>query len=431
VTENAPELARVRALCSLLGNPERDLRFIHVAGTNGKGSVCRYLYEALRASGYSVGIFTSPHVWQVEERIEVDGARIATERLDTLTARVLAAFEGLAATETLAAVEALATTATLTEFEVMTAVGFLYFAEKRPDFVVLEAGLGGRSDATNVIEKPLVSVITQVALDHTDRLGATVERIAGEKAGIIKRGCPVVTGATGTAAEVIAEVSGKRGSPLVAASAIGYDITRRSLDGYTFDVDIGGRCYRALELAMAGEHQVKNAVTALCALDLLREQGVVRIDDEALCRALRGARLDARFQIVSRNPLIIVDGAHNPDGARALTKTLEESFPHGRFLFVCSFLRDKATRDMVRIFAQSATAFMATGLSYPRSLSATELGELLRAEGHAVLCESASPNAAYEAALRLAPDYDATIFAGSLYTAADIIQQATSPACVS
>jgi dihydrofolate synthase/folylpolyglutamate synthase len=419
--EDAPGLRRAKTLCSALGNPEKSLRVIHVAGTNGKGSVCRYLYETLRALGHTVGIFTSPYVVDLPERIEVDGEMITAQQLETLMSRVSTAAKALAKE---GANEDNADDGPPTEFEIITTAGFLYFAERSPDFIVLEAGLGGRNDATNVIKEPLVSVITKVALDHTDRLGNTIEEIAWEKAGIIKKGCPVVTGASQAAAALIANVADEKGAPLIEASKIRYNITRRSLSGCTFDTSIENRRYRGIELAMAGEHQVENAMTALCVLDLLHARGIIRIDDEALRRGLKAARLGARFQIISKDPLVIVDGAHNPDGARALIRTLHGFFPNGRLLFVCSFLKDKAAQDILKIFAQITTAFIATGSDYERTLDAATLGEMMRTEGCTVLYEAASPKEAYEAAMRMAAEYDAVVFAGSLYTAGDIIRVA-------
>ena len=403
-------LERMEALCSMLGNPEKSLRVIHVAGTNGKGSVCRYIYEALRSLGYSAGIFTSPYVGDFRERIEANGEIISEERLEKLTDRVLAEGEKLARKGD-----------PPTEFEIVTAIGFLFFAEEAPDFVVLEVGLGGRGDSTNVVLEPLVSIITQISLDHMDRLGETVEEIAGEKAGIIKAGCPVISGADGTARKVIAKRAYGLGAPLKDSSKIKYNITSRSPAGYVFDTVIGGRRYDGMELSMAGEHQVQNAVTALCALDLLREKKIVRGDGEALRLGIKAARLDARFHIASENPLIILDGAHNQDGARALKKTLLELLPGKRILFVCSILRDKAAYEMIEEFASVAASFVATASSNERSLSSKELAAMIRDKGGAVAAEAQTPKEAYNVSMGLIGGYDATVFAGSLYMISDVL----------
>jgi len=407
-------LERMEALCSMLGNPEKDLRVIHVAGTNGKGSVCRYIYETLRALGYTAGIFTSPYVGDFRERIEVDGVMIPRDRLETLTDSVLVAAEELAAQGD-----------PPTEFEIVTTIGLLFFKETAPDFVVLEVGLGGRGDSTNIIKNPLVSVITQIAMDHMDRLGDTIEKIAWEKAGIIKTGCPVVSGATGAAAKVIAEQAYEKGAPLRDSSKYRYNIRSKSLTGYVFDTNIGGLHYDGIELSMAGVHQVQNAITALCVLSLLHEKKLIRWDEDALRKGMKAARLEARFHIVSENPLIIFDGAHNPDGARALVRTLKELLPGKRILFVCSILRDKAAIEMIGEFASVAASFIATASENERSLSAAELAVLIKAEGGHVAAEAPDPREAYNIAigsLKSGMGYDAIVFAGSLYMIGEVVR---------
>jgi len=404
-------LERMRELCFMLGNPEQKLRVIHVAGTNGKGSVCRYIYEALRALGYTAAVFTSPYVGDFRERIEANGEMIPEGKLEELTDMVIAAAEKLSERGD-----------PPTEFEIVTMIGLLFFAEEDPDFAVLEVGLGGRGDSTNIIEKPLVSIITQIALDHMDRLGDTEEKIAWEKAGIIKAGRPVVSGAKGAAAKVIAKRAYELGAPLTDSSKIAYRITERSPGGYTFNADIGGTRYEGIELSMAGEHQVQNAVTALCALDLLRKDGTIRSDGEALRGGIKAARLDARFYVASENPLIIFDGAHNLDGAKALTKTLGELLPDGRVLFVTSILRDKAAAEILAEFSSAAAAFIATASANERSLSAGELSALIREKGGLVLAEANDPKEAYNTAIVLAEGYDAVVFAGSLYMIGEVMK---------
>ena len=404
-------LERMKELCSMLGNPEQKLRIIHVAGTNGKGSVCRYIYEVLRALGYTAAIFTSPYVGDFRERIEANGEMISEEKLEEAADLALAAAEKLAERGD-----------PPTEFEIVTAIGLVYFAEICPEFTVIEVGLGGRGDSTNIIEKSLVSIITQIALDHTDRLGDTEEKIAWEKAGIIKPGCPVISGAKGAAAKVIARQAYELGAPLIDSSKIKYRITEKSPGGYTFNTVIGGKRYDGIELSMAGEHQVQNAVTALCALDLLRSEGLIRSDGEALRKGIKAARLDARFHVVSEKPLIIYDGAHNPDGARALTKTLGELVPDGEILFVTSILRDKAAEEMLVEFSGSAAAFVATTSANERAHSAGELAELIRKAGGVVAAETSDPKEAYNTAVELAGGYDAVVFAGSLYMIGEVMQ---------
>ena len=405
-------LQRMEALCSMLGNPEKTLRVIHVAGTNGKGSVCRYIYEVLLALGYTAGIFTSPYVGDFCERIEVNRELIPEERLEQLTDRVIAAAKELSDKGD-----------PPTEFEIVTMVGLLYFSEENPDFTVLEVGLGGRGDSTNIIEKPLLSIITGIAFDHMDRLGNTIEEIAWEKAGIIKKGCTVISGAEGAAAKVIAKTAYEQEAPLIDVSKIKYQIISKKPSGYVFNTNINGRHYEGIEISMAGEHQVKNAVTALCALNTLREKKIIHGDGEALRQGLKAAGLLARFYIASENPYIIFDGAHNPEGAKALTKTLQELFPEKRILFVCSLLKDKEVPGIVSEFLKATSSFVATASGNERSLSAEELAEHIKSAGGTVAAEAQDPIEAYNIAVGLTDKFEVIVFAGSLYMTGEVLRE--------
>ena len=403
-------LERMESLCNSLGHPEDKIRVIHVAGTNGKGSVCRYIYECLRAHGYKVGIFTSPYIGDFRERIEANGEIISVGDLDRLTGKVMAAASELTNE----------TGDSPTEFEMVTTIGLAWFAEQDLDFVVLEVGLGGRGDSTNIVKTPLVCVITQIALDHTDRLGDTVEEIAAEKAGIIKPGCPIVSGAEGSAARVIAKRAYELGAPLIDSSKIKYNITERSITGYRFNAVICGRRYDNIELSMLGAHQVQNAITALCALERLREDKHIVMDGEAMHAGMKAACLNARFQVKSTDPLVIFDGAHNPNGARALATALTELLPGKKILFVPAILRDKAADEMLGIFVEVAEDFIATRSVNERSLSSDELAEMIRKAGGRVIAEEKTALDAYNTALKHASEYDAIVFAGSLYMIGEI-----------
>ena len=412
-------LERMEALCSMLGNPEKGMKFIHVAGTNGKGSACRYIYESLLALGYTAGIFTSPYICDFRERIEANGEMIPEEALERLSDRVLAAAEKLSGSGD-----------PPTEFEIITAIGFLYFASRSLDFVVLEVGLGGRGDSTNIIQNPVVSVITGISFDHMDRLGDTIEKIAWEKAGIIKPGCPVVSGASGAASKVIAKQAYELGSPLIDSSKIKYQITSKKPGGYTFSTNIGGRHYAGIELSMAGEHQVKNAVTALCVLNLLRDKKLIHADGEALRLGMKAARLPSRFFVASENPYVIFDGAHNADGAKALTSVLRDLFEGRRILFVFAVLKDKEVREIAEEFIKTGADFVVTESGSERSLSAGELAARIRSCGGNVAYETNSAIEAYNHAMSIADNYEAVVFAGSLYMTGEILracQNHTSP----
>ena len=241
-------LERMNVLLELLGNPQEDLKVLHVAGTNGKGSICRYLYCALQAAGYKTGLYISPYIEVFNERIEAGGSYISDEDLAAYTDRVL---------EKVKVMEASGQQSP-TEFEVITAVAFLYFKEQNCDYVVLEVGLGGRGDSTNVCKEPLISVIASISFDHMDRLGNTLAEIAAEKAGIIKDGCPVITSCEAEEAlAVIRAAAEEHQSMYTETRHVPYTIKKESLTGYTFDVDFQGVEFHDLEISMTGEHQIK------------------------------------------------------------------------------------------------------------------------------------------------------------------------------
>jgi len=413
-------LERMRALLACLGNPERALRAIHVAGTNGKGSVSRYLYECLCAAGYTAGVYTSPFIVDFRERIEANGSPIPERELEALTDQTIAAADTLISQGM----------DSPTEFEIITAIGMLYFAALRLDFVVLEVGLGGRGDSTNVVERPAVCVITPVSFDHMDRLGATIEAIAGEKAGIIKPGCPVVSAAGQEfpeAAKVVARQAYALGAPLIDASRIRPKVHESGLWGSRFSCVIGGRRYDNIEISMAGAHQVDNAITALATLELLRARGLIRGDGEALRAGMKKARMPARFEVETiKDTPFIFDGAHNLSGALALVRTLLSLCPGRRILFVLSILRDKAAEEMLGVFTelQPAPRFIAAASTNARCLPAAELAARIEEAGGAVVASATDAAQALMIAGTLADETGAelVVCAGSLYMVGEMLQ---------
>ena len=400
-------LERMSYLMEELGHPEEKLKVIHVAGTNGKGSVCRYIYETLRALGYTVGIFTSPYVYDFCERIEANGEMIDAEELEELTEKVIAAADVIVKEKN----------DSPTEFEILTAIGFLYFEKRNLDFVVLEVGLGGIGDSTNIIKTPLLSVITSISLDHTDRLGDTIEKIATEKAGIIKEGCPVVISARDIAAKVIARTAYEKNASLVDSTRVAYRVLGHSIEGYSFSANIDGKTYDNIEISMIGEHQIENAICALCAIDLLRTKKYIVCDSEKLKEGMKNAKLLGRFQIYSEKPLIIFDGAHNEAGAKALSASVKELLPSKKILLVISILKDKEYSAIIKEFQSITSDFIVTLSSNERSLTPSEIAEEI--SGNVTIADS--PREAYDKACAIAEKYDAMIFAGSFYMISDIM----------
>jgi dihydrofolate synthase / folylpolyglutamate synthase len=406
-------LSRMTRLMERLGNPQDKLKVIHVAGTNGKGSVCRYLYEVLLTSDYSVGIYTSPFLEDFRERIEMDREMISMADLARLTDLVIGEAESMVA-------EGLDSP---TEFEIVTAIAFVYFAEKMPDFVILEVGLGGKGDSTNIIKTPLVSIITSIGHDHMDRLGNTLTAIASEKAGIIKSGVPVVIQVEDKeAARVIARVAYEKRSPIMDAAKlkpVGVFVTPQ---GTCFELDIAGVRYRDVEIAMAGEHQVKNAITALAAIELLRKSSIIKINQEGLCKGMKAAKINGRFEILGSNPCFILDGAHNREGVEALIHAVDRHFFGKKILYVVGILADKEVDQMVDCMAAYAAGsgfFIATEPNSPRKLKAVTLCAAFRARGCDCI-EVPDPKNALDRAVQMATGYDAVLFTGSLYMIGEI-----------
>lgn len=403
-------LERIRTLMGLLGNPEKKLQVLHVAGTNGKGSVSRYLYEGLKANGYKVGLYTSPFLEVFNERIELDGETIRDNELEEMTNAVLAkcaemvelGFESP------------------TEFEVVTAIAFLYFQVKNADYVVLEVGLGGRGDSTNIIEKPLISIITSISYDHMDRLGNSLEEISFEKAGIIKKGVPVVANVKDPgAAKVIARKAYEMGAILYDATKIKTSVLDANLNGSNFSMNVYGTDYSDIGISMVGEHQVENAKVAVIALELLRKAGIICMERSKLYEGLKKAKQNGRFEVMNASPWVIIDGAHNQDGAVALVKVIQENLPGKKILFVTGVLEDKDTEGIIREFSKIASDFISTEPNNNRKMTAEKLCDIINK--YNCRCETI-PNVkeACDIAIKKGMDFEVIIFAGSLYLVGEV-----------
>lgn len=400
-------LERMTELLSLLGDPQDQLKVIHVAGTNGKGSVCRYIYSVLLEEGYKTGIYISPFIENFNERIEIDQVCINDEDLAAYTDRVLEAVsimikEGLQSP---------------TEFEVITALALLYFKEKACDYVVLEVGLGGSGDSTNVCREPLMTVITSISMDHMDRLGNTIEEIAAEKAGIIKDGCPVVTSASDVRAlRVIERTAEEHKSMFFETTNLPVRITEEGIYGSCFDVDIQGVPFEGVRIAMAGRHQIDNAVAAMCALSIMEERGDVRVSRRALYAGLAAARQPGRMEVFAeeKGPVTIIDGAHNPDGAKALKEAIGSFCTDKKILMVIGVLADKDVKGMMDHFTDMTEDFIVTQPDNPRRLKAERLADMLRSRGCTCI-EAPDIKQAYKEACQRKDKYDVIIYAGSLY----------------
>ncbi len=367
-----PSLRRIRSLLELLGDPQKELKFIHIAGTNGKGSCAAMLASVLRAAGYRTGLYTSPYLYRFSERMQINGGQIPDEALARCVEQVRDKAEKMDEHPT--------------EFELITAVALLWFLRERCEIVVLEAGLGGRFDATNVIDAPECSVIMNIGLDHTKILGGTPELIAAEKAGIIKRGVPCVVYSQGESVlDVFRSRCAELSSPLTVPDFSGIVSEFDSLEGQVFSYK--GRQYA---LGLLGAHQRRNAAVVIETAERLRESGW-KIEQDALEHGLYAASWPGRFELCADEPYFIVDGGHNPQCAETVYESLLHYFPRTRRVLLLGVLRDKDAAAIAGILAPAADEFVCTAPDSPRALAAEELAEILRKyEKKVTVCESVS-----------------------------------------
>ena len=385
------KLERMRALLKLLGDPHDRLRLVHVTGTKGKGSTCAMLAAILQAAGYRVGLFTSPHLERVEERIQVDGHSISHEELAARMGEVAPAVRELEAHGT-----------PITFFEIGAALGFLHFCYRRCGIAVIEVGLGGRFDSTNVCH-PLVSVITNVGLDHTAQLGKSLEEIAFQKAGIIKRRVPVVSGVNQPGPrEIVRQVAAAMHAPLR-------------------ETDERASRLPGVRIGLRGRHQIANAAVALAAIEFLRESGIP-VSDRAVARGLAEVRLPARIELVGQDPVVILDTAHNVPSALALVDTLREEFSvKGRKVVIFAVSADKDYREILRILAGYFDQFHLTRYGNPRGVTPERLAAVLEevAPGKPFRVHASSRDAAAEATAAGRVD-DLICVTGSLFLAGEL-----------
>ena len=379
-------LERMSDLLCRLGNPQNELKFIHVAGTNGKGSVSTMLSEIFIAEGKKTGLYTSPFVLSFRERMQINGEMISQKELADCAQTVFSQAEKMEDTPT--------------EFEIVTAIALLWFYKSGCDIVVLEVGLGGIYDATNIIPPPLVSVITSISLDHTEYLGDTLASVAENKAGIIKEGAPVVVSFSQApeVLEVIEKKALETGSEVIFC-----ENKTEFYNGQSFMYK--GKRY---DLSMLGAHQVQNAVTAVETATLLGAKST------SIYKGIKNARLPARAELVSREPAVIIDGAHNLDGVEMLCRTVRRFFSDKKIISITAMMEDKLWQESLLKIEGISDRVIATTASNPRSLSASQIGEYL----HCELYQNSKE--AFKKALEYYDENSLILVCGSLYLAGDI-----------
>ena len=395
-------LDRMFALMEELGNPHTKYSIMHVAGTKGKGSVCALCASALQAAGYKTGLYTSPHLLDYTERIQINGEPIAHEQLVELVEEIK---------------PTVAKIPKLTTFEITTAIGFLACAKKNVDAAVFEVGLGGRLDATNVVT-PKVSVITSLSYDHMAVLGDTLAEIAGEKAGIIKEGVPVVSSPQKEEAlQVLERVAIEKKSPLfLVGKDVKFERLTSSLDGQSLHItDDLRHSTLDVQLPLLGLNQIENAATAYVAL----KTSGLEISDEAIKKGFAEVKWPARFQIVRREPPVVIDSAHNRDSALHLRETLDENFPDRPVIMVFCALEDKDIPGILKELEPRLERVVATRADHPRAPAAEWIAEQVRKVGIPV--ETVTPVAsALERALELAGEQKLVLATGSVAFAGEI-----------
>ncbi len=392
-------LAQVRSILETVGKPDEELQAIHIAGTNGKGSTAAMMASMLQREGYRVGLYTSPHLVRFTERIQVNGIEISEEEVAELTRWMKER------------IEASKITSGFTFFDFTTAMAFLYFVQKRVDLGILEVGLGGRLDSTNVIT-PLLSVITNVAKDHEEILGRSLLKIAGEKAGIIKPGRPLITAATQPRVLHLFSKACERDD--VPFYRVGKDFRYERVGERNFHYEGIHRKIWSIRLNLAGQHQVVNAATALGAMEVLEDLGYP-VSTEAMIRGLADVRWPGRFEVVRSSPRVVLDGAHNPAGAIALREALRKELRYRRLILLFGIMKDKDMRTILRTLAPLADHII---LSRPRTDRASSPELLLRLLGKDRKKAEAVEDLglAIDKGLSLTDREDLLCITGSLYT---------------
>ena len=400
-----PGLERTEELCKMLGDPQKALKFVHVAGTNGKGSFCSMLASVLKEAGYRVGLYTSPYIQKFNERMVINGKPISNKELCEITEAVKVCADRMVDKPT--------------EFELVTAIAFSYFAKNKCDIVVLECGLGGRLDSTNIIDTTVLSVITGISLDHTSILGDTVEKIAYEKAGIIKENVPVLwCGEDKIAKDIILKVAQEKNAPVYFSSHDEIIIKRATFDGTMLDY----KNFRNVEIKLLGAYQPINCANALEAISVLCMYGFF-ITHPQVMEGMKKAEWHARFERISDTPLIIFDGAHNPEGIEASINSIKGYFGSSKIYALTGVMADKDYNYMASKICEIADKIFCLTPANPRALSAEKYAQVFREYGKEVYAYKTVKEAIQCAILAAKTEGKPLICLGSLYMYSEVVKE--------
>lgn len=401
---SVPGLERIQALCDKLGNPERKLSVIHVAGTNGKGSAVAMLSAILQEAGYRVGTYTSPHLERYNERFLINGQEISDE----------AFAEEITLMKKLCGELAAEGKAVPTLFEIVTGAAFHYFAEQKVDILVLEVGLGGKYDATNIVPTPLLSLIMSISIDHTDFLGNSIEEIALEKAGIIKKNCPVVLYSQDEIVyNIMKDTAEENSATLYCPEDAEISISSQTLEGTVFSVKTNAFSWQDLNLPLLGSYQIPNCITVLEACNVLRERGL-SLPESAIRNGLKKARWAGRMEICGKEPLVLLDGAHNTDGILQLANSVKAYFNETKVTLILGVLGDKEYHKMAEVILPHADAVILTEPHSERKLDVFSLARSISEHNGTIYTEK-EIEAAFEKALSITPKDGIILCCGSLY----------------
>ena len=396
-----PGLGRTRELLKALGNPEKQLKFIHVAGTNGKGSTSVCMATVLAKAGYKTGLYISPYVLRFNERIQVSGVHITDEELEREVDEIRPFAEAMEDSPT--------------EFEIITALAMKFFLRKGCDIVVLEVGMGGRLDSTNVIETPELAVITAIGYDHVRELGPTLKDIAREKAGIIKNdGDVLIYGGERDVESVFERMAAEHSARLRKA-----DFSRITKQVFTLEgIKLGFKPYGEITLPLLGAYQPNNAVVAITALEMLREKGFA-IDDDDIIAGIASVKWPGRFEILGHDPVFILDGSHNPQGMEATAESLHHHFGDQKIIFMVGVMADKDVDSMMAHIAPLAAVFITVKPNNPRAMASNELAEKLKSFGVPAI-DCGTVKSGVSKALETAGESDIICAIGSLFFSAEV-----------
>lgn len=396
-----PGLERTKQLLKSLGNPEKELKFVHIAGTNGKGSTAACISAVLQKAGYRTGTYTSPYILRFNERMQVNGVHISDSELEQLTNEIRPYADAMKDAPT--------------EFELITALAMKYFLYKKCDIVVLEVGMGGELDSTNVIDTPEVAVITAIGLDHTAELGPTLAAITAAKAGIIKdRGDVVIYGGDQEVEDVFEKTCRDRGAKLHRTDFSRLNVHKFDLDAASFDF----KPYSNLKLPLVGTYQPNNAALSITALEVLRSKGY-HISDADIIDGLASVSWPGRFEVLRRAPVFVLDGAHNPHGIEATSNSLKRHFGDKKIVFLIGVMADKDVGGMVGFITPLAQSFVTVKPNNPRAMKADKLKDILSVYEKPVTACVSIPEGVAEA-IRQAGEDGVVCALGSLYFSGDI-----------